>query len=312
MADNGGVTGSGGEGEREAHPFVSPALFVDITTITVDPAYVAAAARRTGGPSKPTSLLSVLTLVAAGAVCGVAAFQTRQRAPAAARVRASLVAEAERRTEATDRLAARQAELRRETALALREAVRTFASGRELTEEIDRLQLLVGTAAVSGPGIVVTVDDGPEADVEEDARVSDSDLQAIVNALLAAGAEAVSVDDRRVGALTAIREAGSAILVDYRAVSPPYVVRAIGDPDEMEPEFGDSPTARRFRTFTSAYGMRFGVERAERLDLPSTAAAGLRYAAASTTPTPAPRAPARAPTTTPAAPATASPVPRPS
>ena len=58
-----------------------------------------------------------------------------------------------------------------------------------------------------------------------DGRVLDRDLQELVNGLWAAGAEAVSVDGQRLTARTAIRSAGEAVLVDFRPLSPPYVVR---------------------------------------------------------------------------------------
>jgi uncharacterized protein YlxW (UPF0749 family) len=204
----------------------------------------------------------------------VAAQQTRSRAPAAGRIRAALVQEARTRTAATDRLAAQEAALRRETAAARDTRLRQSASGRALADELARLEVAVGGSAVHGPGLVVTLDDGPAGD----GRISDLNLQEVVNALWASGAEAVAVNDRRIDALTAIREAGEAILVDYRPVTAPYVVRAIGSPDVMEPAFGDSATARRFRTWVSAFGLRFDVVRAKRLDLPASETSRLRHA----------------------------------
>jgi uncharacterized protein YlxW (UPF0749 family) len=280
-----GVTrdGEAGAPRADAHPFVSTSLFVDITTITVDPSYVAAAARRAADPDprppRPTSLLALGALLAVGTLCGVAAHQTRDRAPAAARIRASLVSEAQRRSAATDLLAEQELALRRETAAARDAQLRQSAAGRALSEELARLELAVGGGRVSGPGLVVTLSDGPDAG-EDEGRISDTDVQAVVNALWAAGAEAVAVNDRRISALTAIREAGEAILVDYRPVTPPYVVRAIGDPDAMDPAFNLSPTAGRFRTWVDAFGLRFDVGRAERLDLPAAETTRLRHATA--------------------------------
>jgi uncharacterized protein YlxW (UPF0749 family) len=276
------VTDSGTPPRADTHPFVSPSLFVDITTITVDPGYVAAAARRAADPSarppRATTALALTALLAVGGVWGVAAAQTRDRAPAAARIRASLVEEAERRTSATDRLAAEQARLRHETTAAREAALRQSAAGRALSDELARLELAAAGARVRGPGLVVTLDDAEMAGEDADDRITDADLQNVVNALWAAGAEAVTVNDRRIGSLTAIREAGEAILVDYRPVSPPYVVRAVGDPDDLEPAFVDSPTGRRFETYVEAFGLRFDVDRADRLDLPGSETSRLRHA----------------------------------
>ena len=266
----------------EPHGFSSPSLFVDITTITVDPGYVTAAARRAtdpdARPARFSGALALTALLSMGALWGVAAAQTRERAPAAARIKASLVTEAGRRTETTDDLAKTQARLRAETAAARDARLRQSATGRALADEVLRLELAVGGAVVRGPGIVVRLDDAELLGEDAENRITDADLQTVVNALWAAGAEAVSVNDRRVGALTAIREAGEAILVDYRPVSPPYVVRAVGDPDVLEPAFADSPTARRFLTYVEAFGLRFEVDRAERLTLPASETTRLRHA----------------------------------
>jgi uncharacterized protein YlxW (UPF0749 family) len=273
---------------EDRHPFVSTSLFVDITTITVDPAYVEAAAKHATEPARPRrarSATALAALLAVGSLWGVAAAQTRERAPAAARIRAALVTEARRRTAATDRLAQQEETLRRQTAAAREAALRQSAAGRALSDELTRLEIAVGTLRVRGPGLVVTLDDGDDpGDADGNGRITDADLQNVVNALWAAGAEGVSVNDRRISALTAIREAGSAILVDYRPVAPPYVVRAVGDPDAMDPAFADSATARRFRTFVDAFGIRFDVGRAKRLDLPGVETTTLRHALVRGTP----------------------------
>ncbi|HEX8002852.1 MAG TPA: DUF881 domain-containing protein [Mycobacteriales bacterium] len=276
----------------ERWEFVSTGLFVDITTITVDPAYVAAAARRaslpeTAGQRRYPSLLLVVALVAVGGVWGTAARQTYDRAPAAERIRESLVADARERREATDRLAARVAALRRETADARAALSTRSAAERALSEELARLELATGGVRVRGPGIVVRLDDADDPGEDGSGRISDVDLQAVVNALWSAGAEAVAVNGRRVSALTAVRTAGETILVDYEPVTAPYDVAAVGDADVMEPGFGDSATARRFRTWVDAFGISFSVRRADGLDLPGSDASTLRYARVAT-PSPSP------------------------
>ena len=269
--------------EERGHPFVSTALFVDITTITVDPAYVEAAARKaaqpeSAGQGRSGSLLLVLALLAVGGVWGTAARQTYDRAPAAERIRVSLVHDARQRKAATDRLQATVAGLRAETAAAREAQANRTAAERALSEELARLELAVGGSRVRGPGLVVTLDDADEEGDDGTGRISDVDLQAIVNALWSAGAEAVAVNGRRVSALTAIRAAGEAIQVDYEPVTAPYEVAAVGDQDAMEPAFVDSPTARRFRTWIDAFGIGFSVRRDDSLDLPGSGTETLRYA----------------------------------
>ncbi|HVF21395.1 MAG TPA: DUF881 domain-containing protein [Mycobacteriales bacterium] len=263
------------------------ASFLDITTITVDPAYLQAAARRAAGEGAPpssrrASAAGVLVVLAAvGLLFMVAARQTLAGAPEASRARRALIDEAMRRTERSDVLQERAAELRAEADAARDERLRTSVAGRELAEGLGRLELSVGSVAVTGPGVEVTLRDAPDEPGQEDLAgdgvVRDRDIQEVVNALWAAGAEAISINGQRLSALTAIREAGEAVLVDYRPVTPPYVISAVGDPDVVEPAFVDSDTAAAFRTLGELYGVGFSVRRRELMALPA-AGTRLRYA----------------------------------
>jgi uncharacterized protein YlxW (UPF0749 family) len=263
-------------------------LFVEITTITVDPAYVEAAGRHAMlGPAPRRTRLAnavafVVALALAGMLGGVAARQTRLRAPAAARLRQALVDETARRTATSDRLRRQADALRTANATARGQQLRTSDAGRRLAERLDRLELAAGGYAVTGRGIEVRLADGPPSaeGAGDDGRIRDVDLQQAVNALWAAGAEAIAINGQRLSALTAIREAGEAILVDYRPLSPPYVVAAIGDPDLMEPAFSDSAAARRFRTWEEVFGLTFSVARRDSLSLPAAETTRLRHAMA--------------------------------
>ena len=149
------------------------------------------------------------------------------------------------------------------------------------------LELTTGQIAVRGPGVVVTLDDAPATPGATtrarggqlgDGRVYDRDLQDVVNALWSVGAEAIAINGQRLTAQTAIRSAGEAVLVDFRPLSPPYVLRAVGDAAAMEPAFVDTPTARRFQTWTSLYGLGFAVSRSDDLRLPAAGSAQVRLA----------------------------------
>ena len=99
------------------------------------------------------------------------------------------------------------------------------------------------------------------------------DLQNVANALWAAGAEAIAINGQRLTATSTIRAAGNAILVDFRPVTSPYEVSAIGPG-----RYGDdgSTTVRgaaccgevaRSTAWVSRYGQADG------LTLPAAAAA---------------------------------------
>jgi uncharacterized protein YlxW (UPF0749 family) len=105
------------------------------------------------------------------------------------------------------------------------------ALGRELEEQ----RMVLGLVPVRGPGIEVRVEAGarPIAGLSE-GQVQATELAGLVNELWASGAEAVAVSGQRVLARSAFRQSGSRILVDGVPLSPPYVIRAIGDADLME------------------------------------------------------------------------------
>ena len=91
-----------------------------------------------------------------------------------------------------------------------------------------------------GPGVMITVDDAPSANRDARDRVLDTDLQMLANGLWKAGAEAIDINGHRLSNLTAIRSAGDAITVDYRSLTRPYEVHAIGDPRTLEARFVES------------------------------------------------------------------------
>jgi uncharacterized protein YlxW (UPF0749 family) len=226
-------------------------------------------------------------LVLLGILTGVAAAQVRRQAQSASSVRDKLAADVTTQTTATDRLAADLDRLRTQVAQARDTGLGDDARGRALAAQVTALELATGQTKVTGPGLLVTLEDASDAGDDTgngrggqlgDGRIYDRDVQDVVNALWAAGAEAVSINGQRLTTLTAIRSAGEAVLVDFRPMASPYRLSAVGDVDAMQAAFADSPTARRFTTYTSLYGLGFDVRRASRLTLPAAAPLELHLA----------------------------------
>lgn len=166
---------------------------------------------------------------------------------------------------------------------AARQEAGTGARTEALLRRVRELRRRAGLAAMRGPGVVVELRDSDREprtrDEVTDLRIQDLDLQLAVNALWRAGAEAVAVNGRRVASTTAIRRAGTAILVNYRAVSSPYRVTAIGDPVALERALVRSQLAERFDVWEDVYGLGFTVETAEALRAPALPGLGeLRHA----------------------------------
>ncbi len=271
----------------------SMSLLLDAMTGSLDPSYAAAATRQ-GAPRRATRTVVLgLVLLLLGVVTGTAVAQVRARSGATTDARHRLAAEVRRQTGASDRLVRQVGTLREQVARQRDQALGAGALGRAAATELATVELLSGATPARGPGVVVTLDDARSADATAgaatgdtttaprggqtgDGRVLDRDLQDVANALWSVGTEAMSINGLRLTAQTAIRSAGAAILVDFRPLSPPYVLRAIGDPARLEPDFVDSPTGRRFATYTSLYGLGFEVSRSHDLRLAAAGAPDLR------------------------------------
>ena len=267
----------------------SMSLLVDMMANTLDEAYAerAASNRRprgaSQGPGSPRSrAVTALALVAVGAVTVAAVTQVRDRQQADSGLRGQLAAEALQRTAQSVELDRRAEALRAELPRLRDAALSVDAAGTALAQRLTALGLASATTPVVGPGIVLTLDDAPPTDdaeaVVDDGRVRDTDLQDAVNALWAAGAEAVSINGQRLTALTAKRSAGSAVLVDLLPLSPPYVVQAVGQPAVLELGLLDGEVGRRLMTYTELYGLRLDVRREQDLRLAGAADPDLRSA----------------------------------
>ncbi|MGC4892771.1 DUF881 domain-containing protein [Micromonospora sp. DT31] len=282
------------EGDRDpSNRVYAPDFLTELFRNPLDPGYGDAAARRSAGQvsrvrralGRPVSLVLLAVI---GFLFAVAYRETVAEEPSRATARAGLVAEIKGREAETDRLT-EQAERLREEVGRQRDAALSGSQASRLRN----LEAGTGLARVRGDGVVVRlVDAAPDQDgvTGGDAgpsRVLYSDLQKVANALWAAGAEAVAVNGQRLTATSTIRSAGEAILVDYRPVTGPYEVQAIG-PGSMRGRFEESRAAALMREVSRTTGLSFRVKRVEGLTLPAAPQPRLRYAVPSVSPSPQP------------------------
>lgn len=269
-------------------PDASMSLLADLAAHALDEGYLEAARRRgtvqAPAARRPLTRISAgvaaLALVAAGVLFATSWLTTRQHAAAAARDRATLIRNITATTTSLRDLRARAEQLRSEINTWRDRALTTSQQGAQLSRDILALSASVGTAAVTGSGVEVVLDDAARTgNAQQDnlGTIYDRDLQAIANALFASGAEAIAINGQRLTALTSIREAGSAILVDYRPIIPPYRVDAIGPPD-LRARFEATQTAALYRTWQQVYGLRFSVAPMSTLTLPAAGTILVHYA----------------------------------
>jgi uncharacterized protein YlxW (UPF0749 family) len=126
-------------------------------------------------------------------------------------------------------------------------AAQENGNAKLLQADLEKANVLAGMIAVTGSGVVVTLKDSAKApakpaDMSQESYIElvrsylihDLDIQAVINELRAAGAEAIAVNDQRVVATTAVRCVGPSVLVNNVTTNgSPVRISAIGDPATM-------------------------------------------------------------------------------
>ncbi len=176
----------------------------------------------------------------------------------------------------------RVADLRADVARLNREIDRLSAgeAGSELRRLRDRAPALRRAASVeplSGPGVVVTLDDAPKdvlasaGDLTNEALVHQQDIQGVANALWAGGAEAITIRGVRVIATTGIKCVGNTVILNGVPYAPPYDIAAIGDADRLERSLEDSPYVQAYLRRVEIWQLDYSVERDDELEAPAFA-----------------------------------------
>jgi uncharacterized protein YlxW (UPF0749 family) len=144
-----------------------------------------------------------------------------------------------------------------------------------------------GLTALHGPGITVRLNDAPvhadgtlpDGATKDDIVVHQQDVQAVMNALWSGGAEAMTIMDVRIISTSVIRCVGNTLLVDGRVYSPPFVVKAIGDPNRLRAALDASPGVRAFQDAARAFGLDYQVSTEKDVVAPAyTGSVELNYA----------------------------------
>jgi uncharacterized protein YlxW (UPF0749 family) len=161
-------------------------------------------------------------------------------------------------------------------AVRLRQRIDTRTRGRASSDagvadqraRADAERLGAGLLGMRGPGLTVRLDDAPRRPdgsrpagaSADDLVVHQQDVQAVVNALWAGGAEAMTIMEVRVISTSAVRCVGNTLLLDGQVYSPPFVITAIGDTVRMQRSLDSSPGVRVFREAAAKYGLGYDMK----------------------------------------------------
>jgi len=272
---------------RLPRPAEASNLISDLLRSPLDPGYADAARRRAevgprvGWRSTTAKGALLVAMVLLGLLLAVAYRQVVVGEPASTKARADLLADIRAKRKAAD-TSQREADRLREDVTRENDAA---LSGDENAALLKSKAAVAGTGKLKGAGTSVELADATAQVDPVTGKVSDDnpgvvldrDLQDVANALWQAGAEGIAINGQRLTATTAIRAAGGAILVDFRPITSPYRVVAIG-PSSLTDRFNSSATARQFRRYVTKYRMKFSTRKEGNITLPAAPESRLRYA----------------------------------
>ncbi|MGW1174016.1 DUF881 domain-containing protein [Kitasatospora sp. NPDC002543] len=275
---------------RYNRPDASMSLLTSVMDHSLDEGYAEAAAARGGARDSriPGTLQGLLTLGAGlalvGAVVTVGAVNAHEAEPSLAKERDALIHRINDSNTSADQLQKQVQELRLKVDSTQQQAL---ASG---DGDPGGVSGAVGLGQVTGPGLKLVLEDaagtGLGGNVDPRAgqgfsnsgRLRDRDLQLVVNGLWGAGAEAIAINGQRLTALSAIRAAGEAVLVDNRPLVPPYSIQAIGDGSQLLAAFEKDMAGQYLRLLQEQYGIKSTLSVQKSLTLPAAVGVTLRTA----------------------------------
>ncbi|MFF8289120.1 DUF881 domain-containing protein [Streptomyces sp. NPDC016309] len=281
-------------GSPPPRPDASMSLLTNVMDHALDDGYAEASARKAAeGGGLPRTVRAKLGLAAglvlAAFVVTLGAAQAQISAPVVAKEREELIDRIGSETSAADRLEKDIESLRTEVGERQRKALEQHGG-----DQGQLVALLSGATPVRGPGVRLVVDDAKGTDeggggpressgFADTGRVRDRDMQRVVNGLWQAGAEAIAINGQRLTALSAIRAAGDAILVDNKPLVPPYTVLAVGDGKKLRTAFQDSADGQYLSVLQENFGIRTSISDQGEVRLPAAPSLIVRTAQPSDT-----------------------------
>jgi Uncharacterized protein conserved in bacteria len=145
-----------------------------------------------------------------------------------------------------------------------------------LNRQSERVAAAAAATKVEGPGVEVVLDDSnrsldslPDRYTPDDIVVHQQDVQAVVNALWASGAEAMMIQDQRVISTSAVRCVGNTLILQGRVYAPPYRIQAIGAVDSMLKGLDADPTIQTYLDYVQAVGLGWQVHTNPSVEFPA-------------------------------------------
>ena len=147
---------------------------------------------------------------------------------------------------------------------------------RKQRARLTAMSRIVGTTPVTGPGLTVTLKDAPrevvDANPDVDADwlvIHQQDIQAVVNALWAGGADAMAIQGHRIISTTGIKCVGNSVVLHGVPYLPPYRISAIGDPARLRQALEDSKYIENLQDYVVRFKLGYDIAPERSVDLPA-------------------------------------------
>ncbi len=145
-----------------------------------------------------------------------------------------------------------------------------------LEARLGTIEAPAGLRSLTGPGLVVVLDDAPageDAPAGKDPNlllVHQQDIQAVANALWAGGADGISLQGQRIISTTGIKCVGNTVVLQGVPYSPPYRLVAVGNPSAMYRALLASPDVRNYRDYVPPpYNLGWSLRQSAQLRIPA-------------------------------------------
>ena len=258
---------------------VTTPLLTLITARSMDEDYAHVARKRAAaGDQRPQATRphwsSIVAIAVLGVLAAVVAAQTDRGAAVDELSKAALIEQIDSRRADLRDLQGDVADLTRSNAAAASNGTKVQGQLDDIESSVRRAELNTGYAVVHGPGLRITVDSAPDADV--DSEVRDEDLATLVDGLWEAGAEAIAINDQRLHLLGGIRNTNRAIHVNGRPVNAPYVVSVIGDVRTLQARLLQTSQGVEWFALVNGLGFVYDAENVDDIRLPAAPERTLR------------------------------------
>jgi len=143
--------------------------------------------------------------------------------------------------------------------------------------KIEQLSPVAGFTAMAGPGLTVILNDAPQVDLSipenerpdvNDLLIHQEDVQSVVNALWAGGAQGVSLMGKRVISTSAVKCVGNTLLLHGKVYSPPFKIQVVGDVGKLTNSLRTDPNVTILQDYVDLYGLVYDVQRSQLIELP--------------------------------------------